>query len=205
MNRVYRPVEAKHKPSRLFITVSLPVMHTRHTSRNQQCRNTYTSAQDQLCNSVVQYADHRLPTFKCCIFSTTHPDGFIDMTNREMSVELSGLFVCLFVYWRVMQCNGWNVYACCQKHPANNRCHRDGLSLWRKSLSRFIWKLLLNETAPTLPLKWEVIIDWMSLSISRCGFCVTVALFSLYLLKFKADRVRHKWWWVWKKSCPCRG
>ena len=82
--------------------------------------------------------------FKCCIFSTTHPDVFIDMTKREMSVELSGficLFVCLFVYWRLMQCSAWNAYACCEIHPATNRCHRDGLSLWRKSLSRFIWKL----------------------------------------------------------------
>ena len=129
-------------------------MHTRHTSRNQQCRNTYTSAQDQLCNSVVQYAEHCLPMFKCCIFSTTHPDVFIDMTKREMSVELSGFiclfvclfFVCLFVYWRLMQCSAWNAYACCEIHPATNRCHRDGLSLWRKSLSRFIWKLSFGLT-----------------------------------------------------------
>ena len=52
---------ANHKLSRLLIMLSLPVMLTRHTSRNQQCRKTYTSAQDQLCSSVVQYADHRLP------------------------------------------------------------------------------------------------------------------------------------------------
>ena len=115
-------------------------MHTRHTSRNQQCRNTYTSAQDQLCNSVVQYAEHCLPTFKCCIFSTTHPDVFIEMTRREMSVELNR-FACLFVFSMLMQCSGWNAYACCPIHPANNCCHRDGLSLWRKTLSLFIWKL----------------------------------------------------------------
>ena len=71
-------------------------MHTRHTSRDQQCGNTYTSAQDQLCNSVVQYADHRLPTLKCCIFSTTHNDVFIDTNERETSICLNG-FVCLYI------------------------------------------------------------------------------------------------------------
>ena len=117
---------AKHKPSHLLITLSLPVMHARDTSRNQQCRNTHTAAQNQLGKSGDRYADHHIPILKCCIISTTLPVRLTRTSfSRTMNIELNGfVFVCTLLQVDVIQLMECMFVS--QNQPAKSRCRRDG-------------------------------------------------------------------------------